>query len=505
MNFLIPILYTVIFSWIVFKSDFFSKSGIPSWLRIFVFYFKIITGIFVIYVYTNHYGNVKTADVLLYYSDGKIISESFYSKPLDFFKLISGWGCDTEYFHANYFSKMDRWQRHHDSFFYNDCHTIIRFDALVQILSFGAFHAGTVIICFISFSGLTAIYRSMERFLTGKKYLLFGIVFFSPALLFWGSSLFKEGLLIFGIGFLVFAIFEFKYQTSFKWSLLFYFLMGLSMCIAVKIYVLLLLIPPVLSYLIIDRFKIPFKSISMLLFNSIFIFSGLFFLNIFFQRNPVKEVIRHQHDFINIARGGVYLYRDSTAVRLAYNDKNRLINTQKKDTVKIMKGSTYETWNNNTLSDTLIINNSTDTSLFWNQASIEPARSAYFMPHLKYSFSSFAYYLPNALFNVLLRPFIWEAENLYQKICSIENIIYLLFFALCIFLADFSKLNTSLFWVGLIFSLNLFLLIGFTTPVAGALVRYKMPAVPFFLFSALFLLDVEKAKKYRVIKWFFQD
>ena len=505
MNFLLPVLYTAFFSWIILRRNFFIDTGIKPWVRLAVFYAKILTGVFVYYVYTHYYSNEKTADLLLYYSDGKIISQTLFTKPIDFFKIISGIGCDTDYFYENYFTKMDRWQRHHDSFFFNDCHTIIRFNAIVQLFSFGAVHVGTVIICFFSFSGLIALFRSFERFFREKRNLILLILFFSPALLFWGSSLLKEGLLLFALGFFVFAVFEWHSRGKIDRKVLLMLLIGLVVSLLNKIYVLMLIVPPLISLFLVHSLNLRFKSLIFFFVNVFSIAIGFLLFNFFFGRNFIKEIIRHQHDFINIAQGGVYLYRDSTAVRLAYSDQNRLIHTGKKDTVKIMTGSVYQTWNNNTQRDTLVVTKSTDTSTFWNAANIEPARSAYYMPHLNYSFSSFVLYTPQALFNVLLRPYIWEAENLYQKICSIENLFYIFFFLFCLFLGNYKNCNWSVFWFGLIFSLNLFLLIGFTTPVAGALVRYKVPAIPFLLLSATAILDVEKAKKIPVLKWFIRN
>ena len=57
----------------------------------------------------------------------------------------------------------------------------------------------------------------------------------------------------------------------------------------------------------------------------------------------------------------------------------------------------------------------------------------------------------------------------------------------------------------LIFILTLFTIIGLTTPVIGALVRYKMPALPFFFFVLLSFIKLksisEKLNNHTFIKW----
>ena len=45
--------------------------------------------------------------------------------------------------------------------------------------------------------------------------------------------------------------------------------------------------------------------------------------------------------------------------------------------------------------------------------------------------------------------------------------------------------STDSYWVviALLFSLSIFTLTGLVTPILGAIVRYKVPALPFFLFA----------------------
>ena len=47
----------------------------------------------------------------------------------------------------------------------------------------------------------------------------------------------------------------------------------------------------------------------------------------------------------------------------------------------------------------------------------------------------------------------------------------------------------------LTFSLILFLIIGLTTPIIGAIVRYKIPAIPFLMISVLLFFDGQKLPK----------
>ncbi len=500
MNIIIPLLYAVGFSWIIWKLDFFRQSGINAVLRVSIFFLKILTGVFVIYIYTNFYKNPATADILLYYQDGRIMSEAIYENPGDFFRMLSGIGIESEYFEQKYFSRMDRWYRHHESFFFNDTQTIIRFNAFCNLFSFGALHVNTVFMCFLSFSGLIALYRAFEKFFRQRKRTLLALaVFFPPALLFWSSAILKEGLLAFCMGFFVYSFLKIFSDREFTNKLLLMLLLSVSLFLINKIYILLLLFPPLLCFIILTRFNFRFKFFAYFLIHVLLVAGGLFISKRLLNKDFVEELIRHQRDFINVAKGGVFLERDSIFLRLDYYDQNKLIPVGQ-DSVKISPGSSYEFWVNGNMDDTVRVAGSTDTTVFHKKLSIEPARSAYYMPHLKYKLSSFLEYAPKAFLNVLVRPFLKEAENLYQKICSVENIFYILIFLLSLLLGDYKNCNWNLFWLGIFFTINLFLIIGFTTPVAGALVRYKAPALPFLLISAFSLLNVEKVRNIPVLK-----
>jgi hypothetical protein len=501
MNFLLPLAYTILFSWLILKLPFYKNSGLKPALRLSLFWIKILAGILVLFVYTHFYKNPTTADVLLYYSDGKILYNSIFTNPADFFKMLFGIGCDTEYFNETYFTKMERWQRFHDSLFFNDSRTIIRFNAFCDLFAFGAMHVNTVIMCFLSFTGLTAFYKTFRKYFRGKQSLLVFAVFLPPALLFWSSGILKEGILMFALGFFIYFLFLIVIEKKIKAATILFFLLSLFLFLINKVYILFTLLPPLISFLLFTKVNFRFKWAGFLIVNCLMIASGLFVSKKALDKDFVKELIDRQRDFINVARGGIYLVRDTVIIRMEYADKKQLEFTEKKDTVRINPGSHYEYWLNEQLYDTLRrANSKPDSTGYRLNAEIEPARSAYYMPHLRPGFSSFLSYAPRAFLNVLFRPIFTEAENLYQKISSAENIFYLLLFVFCLLAGDYKKANWAVFWLGIFFALNLFLLIGFTTPVAGALVRYKAPALPFLLMSAFSLLDVEKLKRIPLLK-----
>ena len=118
------------------------------------------------------------------------------------------------------------------------------------------------------------------------------------------------------------------------------------------------------------------------------------------------------------------------------------------------------------------------------------ANSVYAIPQLTNSFDILKYGV-TAVATCLFRPFIWEANGLFSVLAAVENVFLLV-------LIFFFLLNCRLkawnewCWFSLLFILTLALVVGLTTPVFGALVRYKMPLIPFFLILIFHLGDYQK-------------
>ena len=115
---------------------------------------------------------------------------------------------------------------------------------------------------------------------------------------------------------------------------------------------------------------------------------------------------------------------------------------------------------------------------------------------LEPTFVSFASCLLPAYVNVLFRPFVTEADSLMKLVCCAENIAFLLLFLyMCIRFKQIDNNQFRFVLFALYFMLLLYALIGMTTPNIGAIVRYKIPVMPFLLFSMLTATDFNRLKK----------
>ncbi len=119
--------------------------------------------------------------------------------------------------------------------------------------------------------------------------------------------------------------------------------------------------------------------------------------------------------------------------------------------------------------------------------------SLIYLTPLKPTFMSFLTNIPQALINSFFRPHIFEIKNHLMLMSATENVFILLL--LVLFIIFFKKnFKDPFLWFSISFVLILFTLIGLTTPVLGALVRYKAPALPFLGMIILYLTDVDKIK-----------
>jgi hypothetical protein len=101
---------------------------------------------------------------------------------------------------------------------------------------------------------------------------------------------------------------------------------------------------------------------------------------------------------------------------------------------------------------------------------------------------------PQALWHSFFRPYPFESKNLFYQISGFENLFFGLIIILVLINFKKPKSASPLFWVAVFYTFSLFELIGLVTPVMGAIVRYKIQALPFLFFLLIYLTDIEKLR-----------
>lgn len=126
------------------------------------------------------------------------------------------------------------------------------------------------------------------------------------------------------------------------------------------------------------------------------------------------------------------------------------------------------------------------------------ARSLVDVPVLQPNAKSFAAYFPISLQVVFLKPVIWSSYNIYIFLGSLEMHLYQFFLIAAIFFKIKNKIKLvpqPLILFSIFFSLSAFLIIGYTIPYLGAIIRYKSAFLPFLITPLLCFLPAEKLSK----------
>jgi hypothetical protein len=134
---------------------------------------------------------------------------------------------------------------------------------------------------------------------------------------------------------------------------------------------------------------------------------------------------------------------------------------------------------------------------FINVANYTKAGSTIHVKALTNSSWSFVKSMPEAFINGLLRPTIFEIKNVFFAFSAFENFSILVLIVLVVlFFKKPTHAQLPYLYFGIYFSVLLSILIGWTVPVLGAIVRYKIPCLPFAFSSLLLCIDFPKLKNY---------
>lgn len=490
---LVTCVYILLFCALIYFLPFFKDASVKRWAFIGVLLLKIIAGFFLTWVYTRYYPDRSTADIYKYFDDSKIIFSAVENHRFtDYLKMISGLGNDNAYFNETYYNKMNHWYRHYDFGTYNDNHTIIRFNAIVMLFSFGYFNVHTAFMCFIGFLGLTALYKTFRGYFIDKEFLLFAALFLIPSLVFWSSGVLKEGILLFALGFLFYSFFNlFIHKKRILLNTLFIIVASFLLLIN-KNYLLLAVAPALLCFYVVNKFNIHRPLIFYSAFYAVAFLIGLLFSTLFLEDNIIQTFSLKQRDFINVSKGGVFIQNDKYFVRLD-PDKKIFLDTLSKNNFKIKPGSSYMYWANENLNDTLYTQNSTDTASYHLVWDLPIAGSTINISKLEPTVFSLIKIAPNAIYNSLCKPSLFSAKSFLEKFSALENACVLIFLIICVWFKK-ATYNKNLFALCFFLCLVILLLIGYTTPVAGAIVRYKVPIMPFLLMCGILILDEQRLK-----------
>jgi hypothetical protein len=461
----------------------FKLEGLSKWDLSIGLLIKTIVSFVFIYIFSHYYGvGVLAFDSVEYFNDGKILNSVFYQSPINYFKLLTGIGEDFKIV-TYYLDNTTKWYYGY-TFFVDDAKNVIRLSSIIHFISGNSFYVQFLIFDLIALIGLVNIFKSIQQFSKLNNRVFFYLLIFSPSMLFWGSALLKEPILIFGIGLFLNSILNFK-KFNILWvlKLLFSLLMLISIKPYVLFAVLLIFIILLIKFVLKLNYFFNFISILLLLIIIAFTFPSL-------RTKFVTSISFKQHDFINVGKGGIFCY--DTLNHVHYNIETKDYDKIKYETTKITVLKPFKIVEINRFEKNLerVYIDSNSVVMLYPIIKLVPSNSYINVIPINDSFKQLILNVPSALINAILRPFPLDPGKNFKYFAFIET--FLIFSFLIYSIINRKILNTkekiivyALFFAILFVSL----IIGWTTPVLGAIVRYRIPVYLAILLICVIIIN----------------
>jgi hypothetical protein len=313
--------------------------------------------------------------------------------------------------------------------------SVCRFTAFLYILGSGRFLITSLLTAAFSYIGIWKIYRLFNMLYPGNQKALAYLILFLPSLLFWGGGIMKDSFVLGATCWITYNFFKVFIERKKVFLNVLFLSMNLLIIINLKAYVVASLIPGMVIWTNNAYLKrIKNRMIKTIIFPLFIV--GFGFIG-FYSFNNVSEQM------------GVYGNVDSAILQAQVIQDDLLRNDQ---------------YGNNN----------------------------YDIGKLDGSVSNLLSLAPLAVFTALFRPLLWEIGSPTMIISAVENtilLIVLLFFLTTVGPFQLFKriISEPFLMYCLIFSLIFAFGVGIAGTNFGALVRYKIPLMPFFL-SSLYII-----------------
>ncbi len=359
--------------------------------------------------------------------------KAFWKDPLAYLYLIFKPDMKREDFLMQNYEFYYTYGRSMPYFFNSSAYYVSRLGGIVSIPAFNSYIAMSLLFAAISYIGVWHLYRVFLFYFPALHKQFAIAILFIPSVFFWGSGLLKDTITFASLGMITYSLFSIFILRK---NALFYaliFVYCAFLIIKIKAYILFSYLPLAFFWLFPDtinrlaspRFRFIIKPLVYGLTFAMLPFS-LSILGQFNEKFSAENVLEfakaHQAD---LKQDVYYLARKGSRFDIGYFDG---------------------------------------------------------------SFSSFVQVAPQAIIATFFRPFLWEAHNPVMLLAAIESLwmTYLFLNILIKFGAKglYKALTQNPFiQFGFVYALAFGFFVGFTTPVFGSLVRYKIPALPFFVAS----------------------
>jgi hypothetical protein len=441
---------------------FFRINNFRGWALYGVLLIKLVLA-FTLY----HFPYDSLKDSQIYLHDSRVLSDVLLHAPQDFFVLFFNLD-ETQNLDLVYMHDTNYWS-HETSGLLSEKRSVIRVNALFQILGFQNPYIVFLWNALVSILGLKLIYKALRKYTTDTKNILFLALFLLPSTLLWTSNLMKESYMLLGLGVFLQGILVANQRKN----KIFLIVFGLLILLLFKQYVAIGFLLGFGLYLLLQINKTKYKILALSLCGALFLLLAYMALPKFTERISQK-----QFDFIRLAEGGIVLNDLGTFYKIDLALENRLdffIGQDKNNYAKITQALEASQENHGDQPRQVVLEPS--EKHWYVVVHSEASGSRIDVTPIQNDSKQLLKNIPEALINVCFRPFPKDPPNsLFKWYFVLENLFLWSLFTVALFRLKKTQ-NSHFIALLIISSLIIALLIGWTTPVIGAIVRYKLPVV----------------------------
>nr|WP_299201843.1 hypothetical protein [uncultured Brumimicrobium sp.] len=452
-----------------------------------LFLVKFAYALFFLYVYTYHYGGGElTADAGMFFKESKILHDVFAQSPGDFFQFLFGLNDDPEFINK-YLDNTTHWNGG-QRFLPNDSRHVIRVNALLHFISNGEVIIHFIFLSFASFIGGVDLYQWLKKKSNLPPRFLLILMTLTPSIAFWGSSIIKEPLMILGLCLFLRGVFDDLSIGRKAWRIV----IGGALTFAFKPYVILCLFVMLLFYLVFSKF-FQKQWLAIIVFGTLGIGA---LVGTGYADKMAYVISNQQEDFINLRDGGLYIHGDEEHFYyIYYSNRTHFSFEDGVATLEEPVHAYYMKKNENHERFPIYLDQVGKSYPIY--LTLQETGSKVEVTLIKDNFWQMLLNGPEAIFNSFLQPIPNKNSSWLQYPAFVENLFLILAAVLSFFIFPKTleqkdkRITVSL----ALFALLIALIVGWTTPVSGAIVRYIVPALIATVIIFALKFDYNKIKK----------
>lgn len=401
---------------------------------------KIFGALFISMVYVYYYGG---GDTVNFFAQARVINTAAGESLGKWFNLVLHIPDSSAPEYYNYIIQI---------YWYEDIgsYIVCSVAAVLSLLLFNTFLPTAVLFAAICFTGIWALFRTFARLYPRLVHPIAIVVLFIPSTFVWGSGIFKDTLCMFGLGWFTYSVFGMLIKRDFSVSNIIVAVASFMLIVNVKVYIIMAFLPA----------------------------AGLWILSIYTAKINNKT-----------ARGLTKIIAISVIIFIS-----TLLMQQLGEDVL----GKYSLEN---------IENTASVTRNWIEYASGDEGAAYSLGEFDPTIMGMLSQFPLAVNVTLFRPYLWEAKKPIVFLSAIEAFVFLFLTLKLLFVVGIKRILKTLntdptVQFCLIFSLIFTFAVGVTSYNFGALSRYKIPSLSFYILFIVIIYYKNVSPQKKLLKLF---